>query len=61
MISFGQAVSEENIFLIGLDFFKYSPLKPLGLKFDKKHLSKVLYKDFTFCRDPVTNVAATSN
>ena len=44
-----------------VDFFKYSPLKQLGLKLDGKHLWKVLYKDWTFRRDPVTNMAATSN
>jgi hypothetical protein len=43
-----------------VEFFKYSPLKQFGPKFDRKHQSKFLYNDCTFRRDPVTNMAATA-
>jgi hypothetical protein len=30
-------------------------------KLGRKHLGKALYKDFSFCPDPLTNMAATGN
>jgi hypothetical protein len=65
--SFGQAVSEENI-------FRNRPIKnknclwqpnetaqPNEVKLGRKHLWEVLSKDCSFCPDPSTNMATIGN
>jgi hypothetical protein len=37
------------------------PLKPNDMKLGKKHLWKILYRDYSFRFDPFTNMAATGN
>jgi hypothetical protein len=41
--------------------FSTETAKPIDLKFGRKHLWKIFYKDYSFRPDPLTNMAATGN